>query len=256
MANIIKKIFWYPFNSKQRIEELQERIRRTEWESFKSHIPVGSSFLDVGCGAGHNLLIARDENSCTVIGLDPNPGNHGVGRFSKNEDANIDIIRGEAESLPFESESQDIVFCSHVIEHVHDEEKTLAEINRVLKQEGTAIIGMPTATMAWIQIFSHYFFTTHRNVLFAFKAIGKSDFWYKLRLVFIPGSHSYPRAKTVCYDINHYRVKNWKKLVDKQFEIIETIQPLLYPYPDYIQFFKMKKSKIGSSSVFFICKKK
>lgn len=255
MANIFSKIFWYPFSSKQRIEELQESIRLKEWSSFEKHIPENSSFLDVGCGAGHNLNLARNEKNCSIQGVDAEPGAHGVGRFSDKE-LDVAIQQAFAEKLPFEDQQFDIVFCSHVLEHVNNEEQSLKEISRVLKNNGTAIIGMPTATMAWINLFSHYIFTSHRNILFMFKSIGKGDFWNRLRTIFIPSSHSSPRATTICYDIGHYRVKKWKKTVAKEFDVVQVKLPLLYPYPDYIQWFKMRKSRLGSSSVFFICKKK
>ena len=255
MKRTIKKIFWYPFNSKDRIEELQERIRLKEWQSFEKFIPENCTFLDVGCGAGHNLQLARNEKRCIVKGVDAEPGSHGVGRFSKQLENNS-IQQAFAEDLPFNDKEFDVVFCSHVLEHVNDEAKSLQEINRVLKDKGVAIIGMPTATMAWVHLFSHYFLATHRNVLFAFKAVGKKDFWKRIMFIFVPGSHSAPRAKTIFYDLNHYRVANWKKIVSNEFIITETQLPLLYPYPDYIQWFKMKSSKRFSSSVFFICKKK
>lgn len=253
--SLLKKIFWYPFNSKARIEELQEKIRTEEWKALEHCIPENAHFLDVGCGAGHNLELAEQEKKCVVKGVDAEPGAHGVGRFSEYL-KNDSVQQGFAEHLPFEDNQFDVVFCSHVLEHVNDETKSLQEINRVLKNDGVAIIGMPTATMAWIHLFSHYFLTTHRNILFLIKAIGKKDFWSSLKRVFIPGSHSSPRASTIFYDLNHYRVSNWKKTVAKEFIILETKLPLLYPYPDYIQWFKMRASKRCSSSVFFICRKK
>jgi ubiquinone/menaquinone biosynthesis C-methylase UbiE len=256
MIKIIKKIFWFPFNSKNRINDLQSQIRLSEWQSFSDYIKYDSFFLDVGCGAGHNLSLAQELKNCKVHGIDPSPGDHGVGRYNFEKESNFEIIQGFAENLPFKKNIYDIVFCSHVLEHVDDERKSLSEINRVLKEDGIAIIGMPTATMALINLFSSYFFTTHRNILFTIKSFGKKDFIDRLKTVFIPVSHSYPRASSIFYDLNHYRVKKWKRLINQEFEIIETIQPLLYPYPDYIQLFKMHKSKIGSSSVFFICKKK
>jgi glycosyltransferase involved in cell wall biosynthesis len=51
----------------------------------------------------------------------------------------------------------------------------------------------------------------------------------------------------------------------KDFELIivddgstddSELSPYLYPFPNYPQFFRIRKSKIGSSSVFFICKQK
>lgn len=255
MVNLFNKIFWYPFSSKARIEELQERIRLKEWQSFEKFIPENASFLDVGCGSGHNLQLARNEKNCIVKGVDAEPGSHGVGRFSKQLENNS-IQQAFAEDLPFNDKEFDVVFCSHVLEHVNDEAKSLQEINRVLKDKGVAIIGMPTATMAWIHLISHYFLTTHRNVFFMFKSIGKKNFWSRLKFIFIPGSHSAPRALSIFYDLKHYRVSNWKKTVQNEFVINEVKLPLLYPYPDYIQWFKMRSCNRFSSSVFFICKKK
>ena len=45
------------------------------------------------------------------------------------------------------------------------------------------------------------------------------------------------------YDLKHYKINNWKKIVSGEFRIVETKLPALYPYPDYLQLFKMKKRK-------------
>ncbi len=46
-------------------------------------------------------------------------------------------------SLQFESESFDVVICNHVLEHVHDDQKALEEIHRILKPNGWAILQVP-----------------------------------------------------------------------------------------------------------------
>lgn len=46
-------------------------------------------------------------------------------------------------ALPEEDESFDIVFCSHVLEHVPDDRKALAEIYRILKKSGKAVLLVP-----------------------------------------------------------------------------------------------------------------
>lgn len=45
--------------------------------------------------------------------------------------------------LPFESESFDVVLLIGVLEHVHEQERLLFELNRVLKKDGEFIIAVP-----------------------------------------------------------------------------------------------------------------
>ena len=250
----ISRLFWSTISSEEKVEYFQKIIRDKEWDDIEKYIPRNSKFLDIGCGSGYNLIKAKKELNCEVTGIDPHPGSHGVGRYNKG--FKIKIKKGHSEFLPFNNESFDVVFCSHVLEHVSDEHKSLNEISRVVKKDGIIIIGMPTAVMSIILLLSKYFFTTHINILAFIKSVGKKNMFTFFLRIFIPNSHSYPRAKTVFYDLVMYRVKRWRKLISSTFKINYTISNHLYPYPDYIQPFKIHKSIFGGSSVFFICQKK
>lgn len=57
---------------------------------------------------------------------------------SKNVNINIDL-----RSLPFKIDSFDIIFASHVLEHIKDDYEALSEIRRVLKPRGMAILPVP-----------------------------------------------------------------------------------------------------------------
>lgn len=255
IKKILSKLFWFPISSKTKIENYQERIRQLEWDAIKKYIPIGATFLDVGCGAGYSLMKASTEFNCTAHGIDPEPGAHGVGRFTNGLWKDRPIIKGEAEYLPFPDDSFDVVYSSHVLEHVTCEEKALLEMKRVLKPGGVLIIGMPTAAMSWVALFSVWFFTIHISIYHCILSIGKSDFKNRLRLIFLPTSHSFPRANSVIYDLIHYRKSNWRSIVGNQFNVKQEITPGLYPYPDYLQWFPLLKVGGVSSSVFFICGK-
>lgn len=253
---MIGKVIYNVYSSKSELEKYQQHIRDIEWGAIVNKIPTNSTFLDVGCGAGYAMYKAKAERNCLVYGVDPDPGGHGVGRFlEKFPKAEVNIQQAFAEKLPFEDEFFDVVYSSHVLEHVNDEAQALKEMKRVLNQEGIAIIGMPTVTMAWINWFSQIVFTTHVKLYEFFRFLFTKNPIKQFARIFRIYSHSSPRASSIWYDIQHYRVKNWRKIVEKEFEIKEVILPCLYPYPDYPQWFNLRKSKKRASSVFFVCKK-
>lgn len=55
-------------------------------------------------------------------------------------DARVDMTE-----LPFQDESFDAVVCSHVLEHIPDDEAALAELYRILEEDGDALIIVPKA---------------------------------------------------------------------------------------------------------------
>lgn len=68
-------------------------------------------------------------------------------RFGKYETADLFMkgVNHKADliSLPFPDESYDVVYASHVLEHIKDDKKAIQEINRVLKPNGVAILPVP-----------------------------------------------------------------------------------------------------------------
>lgn len=252
---MIGKFIYAIYSSQKQVETAQQLVRDEEWSSIAEHIHQNTSFLDVGCGAGYAMFKAKNERNCRVEGIDPNPGAHGVGRFLKELVDVPEIKQGFAEKLPYDDGLFDIVYSSHVLEHVNDEQKSLKEMKRVLKNDGILIIGMPTASMAWINLFSTIVFTTHVKIYEFLRGIFSKGCLNRFGLIFRITSHSYPKANSIWYDIKHYRIENWRKTVAQEFEIQKVVLPCIYPYPDYPQFFKLRKSSRYSSSVFFICTK-
>jgi ubiquinone/menaquinone biosynthesis C-methylase UbiE len=253
LKNILLKIYSWPLVSTEKANQHQKKIRDTEWEAIQKYIQIGK-FIDIGSGAGYALKKAAELGN-TIYGIDPNPGEHGVGRTGSGfHIADVNIIQASAENIPFDDKIFDTVYSSHVLEHVEDANLSLSEIKRILKDEGVLIIGMPTASMAFINLTTNTLFTIHQRLinffLSPFIKTGKTTF----RQLFVPNSHSHAN-KTVFFDLKYYRVKNWKKIISKHFQIQKIIKPALYPYPEKIQFFPIHRNRFYSSSVFFICKK-
>jgi 2-polyprenyl-6-hydroxyphenyl methylase/3-demethylubiquinone-9 3-methyltransferase len=98
--------------------------------------PRGQRALDVGCGGG---LLAEDfaQLGCHVTGIDPSaPSIETARAHAQQMGLSIEYHVGAGESLPFDDESFDIVYCCDVLEHVNDLDKVVAESARVLKADG------------------------------------------------------------------------------------------------------------------------
>jgi predicted SAM-dependent methyltransferase len=63
---------------------------------------------------------------------------------------NVDY-QADLRNLPFEDNTYDFVFASHVLEHIQDDEKAITEIRRVLKPEGVAILPVPIVSKKTIE---------------------------------------------------------------------------------------------------------
>lgn len=55
----------------------------------------------------------------------------------------------DIQNIPFEDDYFDLIYCSHVLEHVPDDRKAMSELSRVLKPGGTALILVPMNGIAY-----------------------------------------------------------------------------------------------------------
>jgi SAM-dependent methyltransferase len=57
--------------------------------------------------------------------------------------SNRAMVRMDIERIQYPDESFDVIFCSHVLEHVDDDRRAMREFARVLKRDGWAILLVP-----------------------------------------------------------------------------------------------------------------
>jgi arsenite methyltransferase len=101
----------------------------------------GAVVLDLGCGAGTDLLIAAQMvgPSGHVIGVDMTPSMLRVAAASAREMGladRVELHESLIESLPLPDREVDIVISNGVIDLVPDKDAVFAEIDRVLKPGG------------------------------------------------------------------------------------------------------------------------
>jgi arsenite methyltransferase len=103
-------------------------------------VEPGTIVLDLGCGAGTDLLIAAQMTGPggRAIGVDMTPSMLEVARASAREMqlASVELHEGLIESLPLEAESVDLVISNGVIDLVPDKDAVFDEIDRVLRPGG------------------------------------------------------------------------------------------------------------------------
>jgi arsenite methyltransferase len=103
-------------------------------------IEPGSVVLDLGCGAGTDLLIAAQMTGPRgrVIGVDMTASMLDRARASAEEMgfANVELHEGLIEAVTLDDASVDVVISNGVIDLVPDKEAVFDEIDRVLRPGG------------------------------------------------------------------------------------------------------------------------
>lgn len=56
------------------------------------------------------------------------------------------MVKMDITDIPYPNESFDVIYCSHVLEHVPDDKRAMKECYRVLKRDGWAILLTPITT--------------------------------------------------------------------------------------------------------------
>ena len=137
------------------------------WRSrFINKLDLKNNFnvLDIATGTGDVIIqICKKYDSINGIGFDCSQNMLEMAKNkSKNKKIrNVKYIHGYAESLPFDSNSIDIVTISFGMRNFNNYEEALKEINRVLKPNGTlAILEFCRSKNSLFQsLFSFYFNT-------------------------------------------------------------------------------------------------
>jgi SAM-dependent methyltransferase len=104
-------------------------------------IQPGSVVLDLGCGAGTDLLIAAQMTgpSGRVIGVDMTPSMLERAHASAREMGieSVELHESMIEALPLDDASVDVVISNGVIDLVPDKDAVFDEVDRVLRPGGT-----------------------------------------------------------------------------------------------------------------------
>ncbi len=119
-------------------------------------IPLDTEkLIDIGSGNGYLLKqVKKKHPKINLFGFD-----------IKNTDAATEYtyVKGNIEALPFGDKSFDVVTCSHVLEHIIDLDKAIAELKRITKK--TLIIAVPCQRYFYYTLDEHVNFYPFKEKL-------------------------------------------------------------------------------------------
>jgi SAM-dependent methyltransferase len=93
------------------------------------------TIVDVGCGNGTYLAeLGRRQHRGPVVGLDLSPA------MARRSAAHGSTAVADAQALPLADHSVDAVLSLHMLYHVPDIERAIAELRRVLRPGGPALV--------------------------------------------------------------------------------------------------------------------
>jgi 2-polyprenyl-3-methyl-5-hydroxy-6-metoxy-1,4-benzoquinol methylase len=114
---------------------------------LRNHAPSfqleGADVLDIGCGDA-GVIIALAEHGARASGIELNRRSIARGGLRAEEHGvEVNLLAAVAEKLPFGECSQDLVILDNVLEHVGNQDATVAEIRRVLRPGGLLYLVTP-----------------------------------------------------------------------------------------------------------------
>jgi demethylmenaquinone methyltransferase / 2-methoxy-6-polyprenyl-1,4-benzoquinol methylase len=163
---------------------LSFRMHKT-WRKFtmqKMNVQQGDSALDVCCGTcDWTISIAEASKTGSIYGLDFSPNMLSVGQTKIDRDGwqdNITLTQGNAMDLPFEDNTFDYATIGFGLRNVPDLEKTLREMQRVVKPGGM-VVCLELSKPTWQPFKGIYYFYFQNLLPLMGRVVAKSYEQYK-----------------------------------------------------------------------------
>jgi SAM-dependent methyltransferase len=152
--------YWHEdFWTEDEIEKRRERepVFRHALKILRDYKPDAGSVLDIGCGIGTFLAVARDVG-WNVVGVEPSST---ACEIAKRE-YGLELINEPFSSRLFLGRKFDAVFAAQVLHHLKDPAAFVADVDRVLADDGILILRTPNLV-------------AERPILFLQRLLGKEQ---------------------------------------------------------------------------------
>ena len=153
------------FEDRETVEKYNKEVKKWMQNVAKSFVAVAKKWgiqkgktLDIGTGTGLLAIgFAEAFPDMEVVGLDLSEEALQVARenVQKSGVSNISFKKGDAQAMPFEDGTFDLVISSNTLHLIENPVTMVNEIQRVLKSEGKFFIS--DFKRSWLAVFSQHF---------------------------------------------------------------------------------------------------
>ena len=136
----------------ERMYRTRDVLRRRRLVHEALAAAPGERILDVGCGPGFYVaeLLERVGPDGSVVGVDASPDMLAMAARRVDGHGNVAFHEGDATALPVEDGGFDAALSVQVLEYVTDTAAALAELHRVLRPGGRALVwDVDWSTVSW-----------------------------------------------------------------------------------------------------------
>jgi uncharacterized protein (TIRG00374 family) len=128
---------------------VQRYFQRRKTETIKNSVKVNPRdiIIDIGCGSGVQLQEIGTKECKLAVGIDVNLNAALHGR--KKSLNNTDFIIADAQHLPIKAGCVNKIICAEVIEHIKEPDHLIAEVSRILKEDGEVVFTTPNDRSVW-----------------------------------------------------------------------------------------------------------
>jgi SAM-dependent methyltransferase len=129
-TEVEEKHWWY----RERRAIIAREVRR---------IGTPGKAIEIGAGGGGNSLVLKD------LGWDVLATEYTEAGVRIARQRGLHAVHADARKLPVDDGSQDLFLAFDVLEHIEEDHLAAAEISRVLRPGGTALIAVPCDMALW-----------------------------------------------------------------------------------------------------------
>jgi SAM-dependent methyltransferase len=131
------------FTGERFVTECQGEMVYEHWHRYllSREYAKGKRVLDIPCGEGYGShLLASVAESVVGIDIAPDAVAHASEKYRCD---NLSYLVASGTDIPLPDASFDFIVSFEMIEHILEQEKFLAEVNRLLKPDGVFLISSP-----------------------------------------------------------------------------------------------------------------